>query len=247
MFRRCRLVSLCVTLSAIVTLSACATHTYDQQVVPFKLPMAYPNFTQAGGADIAAKAYNDPNEAAKAFDYDMRGSGILPVEIIFDNKGNHSLEIVPGQTFLVDTANNLWPILDANLAYDRIDKKTQMSNVLPQAAKGSVLGAAAGALLGAAVGIVTRTNVGNAAGTGAAVGAAIGGVAGGTKGAMDTDTQTKIREDLSKRSLENRPVRPGEVAYGFVFFPGEAAKAKELRLQVKEVDTGVRHALIMPF
>ena len=79
------------------------------------------------------------------------------------------------------------------------------------------------------------------------MGAAIGGVAGGTKGAMDTDTQTRIREDLSKRSLENRPVRPGEIAYGFVFFPGEAAKAKELRLQVKEVDTGVRHALIMPF
>jgi len=245
MLTRRRFGVLTVTMSTILALGAC--HTYQQQIVPFRLPPAYPTYTQAGGADIAAKAYDDPNEAAKAFDYDMRGSGILPVEIIFDNKGNHSLEIVPAQTFLVDTANNLWPILDANLAYDRIEKKTQMSNVLPQAAKGSVLGAAAGALLGAAVGIVTRTNVGNAAGTGAAVGAAIGGVAGGTKGAMDTDTQTRIREDLSKRSLENRPVKPGEIAYGFVFFPGEATKAKELRLRVREVDTGVRHALVMPF
>ena len=238
---------LCATLLTFLALGACATHTYEQQVVPFKLPMAYPNFTRAGGADIAAKAYDDPNEAAKAFDYDMRGSGVLPVEIVFDNRGNHSLEIVPAQTFLVDTANNLWPILDANLAYDRINKKTEMGKVLPEAAKGGVLGAAAGAILGAAIGIVTRTNVGNAAGAGAAVGGAIGSVAGGTKGAMDTDTQARIREDLSKRSLENRPVRPGEIAYGFVFFPGEAAKAKELRLQVKEVDTGVRHALIMAF
>ena len=140
MLRCYRLGFLCVTLSTLLALGACATHTYEQQVVPFKLPMAYPNFTQAGGSDIAAKAYDDPNEAAKAFDYDMRGSGILPVEIIFDNKGNHSLEIVPGQTFLVDTANNLWPILDANLAYDRINKKTEMGKVLPEAAKGSVLG-----------------------------------------------------------------------------------------------------------
>ena len=154
MFRRCRFGFLCVTLSMILALGAC--HTYQPQVVPFKLPMAYPNFTRAGGADIAAKAYDDPAEAAKAFDYDMRGSGILPVEVIFDNKGNHSLEIVPSQTFLVDDANNLWPILDQNQAYDRITKKTQMGNIVPSAAKGGVLGAAAGAVLGAAIGIVTR-------------------------------------------------------------------------------------------
>jgi hypothetical protein len=245
MLRRCRLGFLCITLSMILTLGAC--HTYKPQVVPFKMPMAYPNFTRAGGADIAAKAYDDPAEASKAFDYNMRGSGILPVQVIFDNKGNNSLEIVPAQTFLVDDANNLWPVLDQNQAYDRIQEKTQMGKVLPEAAKGGLLGAAAGAVLGAAIGIVTRTNVGNAAGAGAAVGAAIGGVAGGTKGAMDTDPQVRIKEDLSKRSLENRPVRPGEIAYGFVFFPGEATKAKELRLQVREVGTGIRHALIMPF
>jgi hypothetical protein len=238
---------LCVMVSALLALGACSTHTYQPQVVPFKLPPAYPSFTRAGGADIAAKAYDDPNEAAKVFGYDMRGSGILPVEIVFDNKGSHPLAIVPGQTFLVDTGNNLWPILDANLAYERIEKKTQMGSVLPQAAKGGVLGAAAGAVLGAAVGIVTRTNVGNAAGTGAAIGAAIGGVAGGTKGAMDTDPQVRIREDLARKSLDNRPIKAREIAYGFVFFPGEAAKAKELRVLVKEVDTGVIHSLIMTF
>ena len=90
------------------------------------MPAAYPNFTRAGGADIAAKAYDDPNEAGQAFGYDMRGSGILPVQVVIDNKGNHPLEIVPGQTFLVDTANNMWPILDANLAYDRIAKEDRV-------------------------------------------------------------------------------------------------------------------------
>jgi len=247
MFRGYKLFFLYITIVAALTLSACSTHTYTQQVVPFKLPMAYPNVTAAGGADIAAKAYDDPDEASKAFDFNMIGSGVLPVQIIFDNKGTHALEIVPSQTFLVDATGNLWPILDQNMAYDRIQKKTEMSKVLPGAAKGGVLGAAAGAVLGAAIGIVTRTNVGSAAGMGAAVGGAIGGVAGGTKGAMDTDPQVRIREDLNRRSLENRPVRPSEIAYGFVFFPAEATKAKELRLQVREVDTGVRHTLIMAF
>lgn len=248
MFRRCRLGFLCVTLSMVLTVSAC--HTYQQQVVPFKLPMAYPNFTRAGGADIAAKAYDNPAETKQAFDYDMRGSGILPVQVIFDNKGNHSLEIVPSQTFLVDDANNLWPILDQSQAYDRIAKKTQGGSIAPSAAKGGFLGAAAGAVLGAAIGIVTRGNVGSAAGMGAAMGGAIGATAGGVKGATDTEPQARIREDLEKRSLQNKPVKPGDIAYGFVFFPGEsgeATKAKELRLQVREVDTGVRHALIMPF
>jgi hypothetical protein len=245
MIRHHRSVFLCASLIAIFSLASC--QTYQPQVVPFKMPAAYPNVTRAGGADIAAKAYDDPNEAGQAFGYDMRGSGILPVQVVIDNRGTHPLEMVPGQTFLVDTANNMWPILDANLAYDRIQKKTELGKVVPEAARGGVLGGAAGAVLGAAIGIVTGTNVGQAAARGAAVGAAVGATAGGVKGATDTDAQAKIREDLYKRSLENRPVKPGEIAYGFVFFPGEASKAKELRLQVREADTGRFYSLIMSF
>jgi hypothetical protein len=245
MIRHHRSLFLCASLIAIFSLASC--QTYQPQVVPFKMPAAYPNVTRAGGADIAAKAYDDPNEAGQAFGYDMRGSGILPVQVVIDNRGTHPLEMVPGQTFLVDTANNMWPILDANLAYDRIQRKTELGKVVPEAARGGVLGGAAGAVLGAAIGIVTGTNVGQAAARGAAVGAAVGATVGGVKGATDTDAQARIREDLYKRSLENRPVKPAEIAYGFVFFPGEASKAKELRLTVREADTGRFHSLIMSF
>jgi len=245
MIRHHRSLLLCASLIAIFSLASC--QTYQPQVVPFKMPAAYPNVTRAGGADIAAKAYDDPNEAGQAFGYDMRGSGILPVQVIIDNRGNHPLEMVPGQTFLVDTANNMWPILDANLAYDRIQRKTELGQVVPEAAKGGVLGGTAGAIIGAAIGIVTGTNVGQAAARGTAVGAAVGATVGGVKGATDTDAQARIREDLYKRSLENRPVKPAEIAYGFVFFPGEASKAKELRLTVREADTGRFHSLIMSF
>jgi hypothetical protein len=42
--------------------------------------------------------------------------------------------------------------------------------------------------------------------------------------------------------LENRSI-PHGLAYGFLFFPGEAQSAKELRMQVVETDTGKVYVL----
>src|SRR3972149_1129047 len=131
-------------------LTACAS--YERQVVPFKLPSAYPNATEAAEAFIAAKSYDDKDEAGKAFGFDIKGAGILPVQVIFDNKGGHPLEIVPAQTFLVDEENNLWPILDAGLAYDRITKKTELGKVATEGGKYGGLAGAAGGVIGGALG-----------------------------------------------------------------------------------------------
>ena len=231
---------------AIFLLVAACTK-YERQVVPFQLPSAYPNATEAAEATIAAKAYDGNDEAGAAFGFDIRGAGILPVQVIFDNKGVHSLEIVPAQTFLVDEANNLWPILEANLAYDRINKKTELGNVVPEGAKSGLLAGAAGGIIGAAIGIVTGTSVGEAAAKGAAVGAAAGLTMGGARGLTDDEARYQIRDDLKTRSLEKRAVKPHEIAHGFIFFPGEAGKSKELRLHLKATDTGTIYPLILKF
>lgn len=73
-------------------LSACTT--YERQVAPFKMPAAYPNATAVADATIAAKAYDNKEEATAAFGFDIRGAGILPVQVIFDNTGTHPLEIL---------------------------------------------------------------------------------------------------------------------------------------------------------
>jgi len=71
------------------------------------------------------------------------------------------------------------------------------------------------------------------------VGAAAGVVSGGAQAALDpSDVEAKIREDLKTKTLQYRAVRPGELAHGFIFYPGEAKTAKVLRLQVRETDTG---------
>lgn len=220
---------------------------YERQVVPFQLPTAYPNATEVADGTIAAKSYDGNYEGSAAFGFDIRGAGILPIQIIFDNRGAHPLEIVPAQTFLVDEVNNLWPILDEKLAYDRLTKKTELGNVLPEGAKSGLLGSAAGGIIGAAIGIVTGTNVGRAAAKGAAIGAAAGLTIGGAKGLTDEEVRHQISDDLKTRSLEKRAVKPHEIAHGFIFFPGEAKKAKELRLQLKATDTGSIYPLILKF
>jgi uncharacterized protein YcfJ len=216
-----------------------ACSPYERRVVPFQAPQASPNAIHIDGAVIAARSYVKAGEAEEAFGFDIRGAGILPVQVVFDNKSEHSLMIIAEQTFLVDDDSYVWPILEQSMAYDRLSKHTELGRVVPEGAKRSLLFGAAGAMIGAAIGIVTGTNVAAAAGKGAAVGAVAGAVSGGAQAAIDpSEVQSKIREDLRTRALQYRAVRPGELAHGFIFYPGEARSAKVLRLQIKQVETG---------
>jgi hypothetical protein len=232
-------------LLAVLMLAGCST--YERKVVPFRMPDAYPNATKVAETTIAAKSYDNKEEAAAAFGFDILGAGILPVQVIFDNTGNHSLEIVAGKTLLVDEENNLWPILDQQMAYDRLAKATELGRVAPEAGKGALLAGAAGAVIGAAIGIVTGQNVGAAAGKGAAVGAAAGATMGGAKGMGDSDVRGQIRDDLQNRSLSAKLITPGQVAHGFIFYPGEARKPRELRISIKATDTGKVYPLTLKF
>ena len=221
-----------------IILSGCAS--YERQVAPFKLPENTQNAVSFQGATIAARSFNTAKEAREVFGFDIRGAGILPVQVVFDNTSHHSLVIIPNQTFLIDKDSNAWPILDQNLAYDRISKSTEWGRIFPEATKSGLLLGAAGAVIGAAIGIVTGTNVGEALGKGAVIGGAAGIVSGGAYGfeAHYADVQSRIKHDLQSRSLHYRAIKPGELAYGFIFYPGEAKSAKVLRLQLMSKETG---------
>lgn len=225
--------------------SAC--QSYQRKAMPVKMPSAYPNAIKVADATLAAKIYDDKNEAESFYGFDIVSAGVVPVQIVFDNRGTHSIELVPSQTFLVDVENNIWFILDSNLAHERIAKKMEFTRIAPEATKGGILAGIAGAMIGAAIGIVSGSNVGNAALKGAALGAATGAAAGGVKGYLDKDTQDKIREDIKTWALANKAVQPGQLAYGFLFFPGEMGKAKELRTMLKETDTGKSHSFTIGF
>lgn len=230
-------------LSVLFTQS-CST-AYKVKPVPLQTPAAIPNKVEISGCQIAAKAFVDPKTAKEAFGFDVLGAGMLPVQVVFDNQGLHSIEIVGHQTFLEDNKGNLWPILSSKIAYERATKYAETEKIFKEGIYGGFLGAAAGSLIGGAIGILTGSNVAEAAGKGAAVGGAAGATIGGAKGYNSKDARRDIISDLNEKSLENKPVAPNNLAYGFLFFPAEAGAAKQLRLQIRETDTGTVHVLKM--
>ncbi len=230
-----------VILIILLFISSCTS--YKSQEVAFRSPAAYTNTQNVSGASIAAEAFADPDRAKEAFGYNIRKAGLLPVQVVIDNKGSHSLQVVTNQTFLVDDQGGMWNALDNNTAYKRVENSSEFAGIGKKAGRGALLGTAGGALLGAAVGVVTGHNVGETTLKGAAAGAAGGAVAGGASEMSNNETGQQISQDLANKELQNKSVQPGSLIRGFIFFPGEATSAKQLRLQVQEVDTGEIHTM----
>jgi hypothetical protein len=227
----------------LISLLVLSCTTYRSQEVSFRHPSAYPGMQMAAGAQIAAQAFADKGPARDVFGFDIRSAGLLPVQIVVDNAGEHPLIVVPEQTFLIDDQGNMWNLLDSRTAYQRVEKSTEYGRVAKGAGRGSVFGAVGGALVGAAIGILTGDNVGTAATRGAAVGGAGGAVLGGAEEMSSPEAGRQISRDLTNKQLTNQEIRPGTLGRGFLFFPGEVPSAGALRLQLRENDTGRLHTL----
>lgn len=232
-------------LVGLVVLTFTACTSYKNQEVPFRAPAAYGNMQIVAGAQVAGEAFADKDAAKKAFGFDIRDAGLLPVMVVVDNLGSSSLKFVPDQTFLVDDNGGMWNILPSRTAYERLEKSSEYSRIAKEGGRGSILGGAGGALVGAAIGILSGENVGNSALKGAAVGAAGGAVIGGASEAGSDEGYKTIARDIANKELKNYPIEPGVLARGFIFFPGEAPSAKQLRLQLEEVSTGEIHTIYL--
>lgn len=221
--------------------------TYEPKVVPMKLPEAYANVQRVAGAYVAARAWDQEEEAQGAFGFNILRAGLLPVQVNFDNRGSETLTIEASQTFLINQSQELFPVLTDNEAYDRVSRGAPLAEGVKGLATGGILGGATGALIGAAVGVVAGHRAGEYAMRGAARGATAGAVLGAANAATDTQVPLTITDDLARRSLKNTPIKPGELAYGIILFPREAGRPQALRLQLKEQETGQAHTLTLAF
>ncbi len=219
-------------LLATAALFSCST--YNETVQPIQLPQYQSDKVEVAGAYITATAYTDPEFAEERFGFDIRGAGVLPVQVVIQNQGNHTLFIDSSQTFLIDRAGRAWPVLSFKQLYTRVKDEVELGETAKGAAKPSILGATAGAIIGAAIGILSDENVGESAGKGAAVGAAAGAVLGGAGSYFNVEEE--VKEGLAQKTLRNRVIEPGELVHGFIFFPGgdkEARDASVLRLALR--------------
>lgn len=227
-------------------LSACAT--YETKSVSFKPPQAYSNYQDVTGLKVGAEAFADKKRADTAFGFDIQGAGVLPVQIVLDNKSGQGVEVVSGQTFLVDKSGGYWKILTNHQAVTRVQKATEGGAVATGAGKGAAFGALAGAVLGLAVGIVSGHNAGEAVVKGGVLGGAGGAVIGGAGRAGDNREQERdIAESMREKGVEGKIIPSESLASGFIFFPAEAATASELRLQVVFRESGAIQTLHLKF
>jgi hypothetical protein len=219
-----------VLLLSLLVLAGCAS--YGHRVSPVPLPGTQPEHVTVNGVEMLAVAFLDAKTAEDRFGFDVRGSGLLPVQLVIDNQGTQKVSINSGQTFLIDQNGQAWPLLSAEEAYQRVKGHVEMGETAKGTVKPAVLLGAAGALAGFAIGIISGQDVGESVGKGAVLGGTVGALAGGT--AAYATAPEKIRTDLAQRTLRNWPVEPGQLAYGFLFFPGrkEATSAQQLRLAI---------------
>jgi len=223
--------SICLLIIA-AHLSACAT--YESKSVSFRPPQDYANYQNTSGLLVGAESFADPKQAEQAFGFDIRAAGLLPVQVVLDNKSGQGVEVVSGQTFLIDETNRYWKILTNREAADRVQKATDAGAIAAGAGKGAAYGAAAGALLGLAIGVVSGREVGSAVVKGGVLGGAGGAVIGGAnKAGDDRQREYKIADDIRDKGVEGKIMQSDSLASGFIFFPGEVSSAKELRLQIK--------------
>lgn len=227
--------SICGILLSIILIPSCST--YKPQATPFRLPQSYANAQNYHGLSVAAFSWQNEEEAKAAFGFNVIKAGLLPVQLVFENQTPQTFQISPSQTFLVNDRQELFPVLDNQSAYDRVQRSTGFKEGARGLAKGAFWGSAAGAVIGTAIGVAAGRSVGEYAMRGAVTGAAAGAVLGVGQGTGGTEQARQISDDLANRSLKNNPIKPQEISQGIVFFPAEAGPPSQLRLQLRESDT----------
>jgi hypothetical protein len=208
--------------------------TYKDRVAPIRLPETSANMVEINGLKISAQAYTEGAAAEAIYGFDARQAGLLPVQVTFQNDGTLPVSVNPEQTFLLDNRQNAWPILSKEKTYARTKKFVDIGETAKGTAKPALLLGAAGAVAGLAIGIVSGNNIGETMGKGAVIGAAAGAIGGGADAYAKSGR--RIKEDLADKTMMNKPIQPGQIAYGTLFFPGtpgdEAESARELRLSL---------------
>ena len=220
-----------LVLTFLLGMAACTV--YGDRVAPVPLPSSQTNHVDVMGAKLVAYPYVDDDSAEAVFGFDIRAAGLLPVRFVIDNQSSGTVQVDPNQTFLIDEQGQAWHLLTSEQAYKRVSRTVEVGETLLGAVKPSVLLGTAGAVVGFAIGILSSASIGEGIAKGAAVGASIGAIYGG--GRRHETLDSEIRYDLQRHYLRNQKVGKGQLAYGYLFFPGkdEAVSARALRLGLR--------------
>ncbi|MBF0284074.1 MAG: hypothetical protein HQL51_06400, partial [Magnetococcales bacterium] len=128
-------------LALAVGLAGCTS--YEAKPVAFQSPESMPAHVMIGEQTaVGARAFDDPKQTTEMFGFDILQAGIMPVQVVIDNRQAHGLELRGEQTFLEDEAGNIWPVLDNETAHQRATHYAQTKEIFKEGAYKGMLGAA---------------------------------------------------------------------------------------------------------
>lgn len=200
--------------------------------IPFKKPSSYRNARKVGVDIVAgAEVYYNRKETRKAFGFDIRKAGIVPIFIVVQNKKPSPLKVLPKQTFLKGKSGVLWNVPNSRDVYRTLLEYNRAGGDFSVNYDES----ATNQLEGFAVGMITDESV---------IGKARKSE---TKETAAGKTRKRLTEELRNGNLENREIQPNSHALGILYFSGKIQDPVQLHLTLEVVHTGVEHELVLPF
>jgi hypothetical protein len=236
MLRRFRVVLAVLLLAAGLVLAAIGGLRLTAE------PAARPDPESAGveihGVRLAAEAIEEPGAARRAFGFDLRGAGLLPVRLVLENHAGQAVRLIPQQTFLIDRQGLAWPLLTAGQAKERLAAVLPPGDSVAKRRNAKEWVDAASQLTAYALdGFVRQGRVEAKPGWRGWLGRLLG--------SEWAAAENRSRRDLVDGFLLNPAVPPGATAEAYLFFPGrgEARGAEALRLAL-EIDGRVLAAAV---
>lgn len=221
-------IAIVLLLPLILAAAVLAWFAYGTRTPSLPQPEPDAGRVELAGTRVAASALEDPDEARRAFGFDIRGAGLLPVKVVIENRGTHAARLNPPQTFLIDGQGLAWPLLTADQARGRL-AETLGEGKKPKLEPGARQWIEAAPILtGFALDVFIQGEPGAAA-------SVRSDWLGRLLGEERESPEQRSRRDLLSRFLSNPPLPAGNTAVAWLFFPGrdEVRGAETLRLAVE--------------
>lgn len=181
------------------------------------------------GVHIGAELAEDPKQIEEVFGADIRAAGVLPLQLIIENKGAQTIEIVAGQTCLIDDDNRYWRPLSTQAAAEKLDRAEPAAAVV----QGKTVKTAkvSDAVMEMAVAMISRHGA-QAPVSKPEPSAGPAKPQGEKQGAVDKPDKKR------DKGIDGRIMTTGSLMRGYLYFPGDIRLARELRIQIKSRDDG---------
>lgn len=205
----------CMLITALL-LAACAAKS---RTVAFRPPGDFYSYQNVLGLKVGAELFEDEKQAEEAFGFNIRAAGLLPMQLVLDNRTGQGVDIIAGQTFLVDENNRYWRVLSVKDAMARVQKYTVGKGAGKSISPSQLQRLAFKVVSGSAEGVAIVAEPAASDATG--------------KSGQDQNGESTGGEEYRHQDLEGKVMFAETLASGIVYFPGEVPSPRELRLQVK--------------